>query len=151
MVLRLIDLTDERLIKIGFPVKQRDAVLHDMIGMITTLHPFEEGAALFKRFIEREDVMSTAIGSAIAIPHIISTEIQVPLLAIGIDKDGIQYDQTSGPVKLIFMFVGPSQKREPYLESLVRVSKLLKVEQNRTLLINAGTPSQTLSIIKELD
>ena len=151
MVLRLIDITDERLIKIGFPVKQRDAVFNEMIGMITAAHPFEESRALFKRFIEREDVMSTAIGSAIAIPHIISGAIEAPLLAIGIDKDGIQYDQSSGPVKLIFMFVGPSQKREPYLESLVRVSKLLKVEQNRTMLINADTPSQVLSIIKELD
>ena len=151
MVLRLIDITDERLIKIGFPVKQRDAVFNVLIGMITAAHPFEEGQALFKRFIEREDVMSTAIGSAIAIPHIISGAIEAPLLAIGIDKDGIQYDQSSGPVKLISMFVGPSQKREPYLEALVRVSKLLKVEQNRTMLINADTPSQVLSIIKELD
>ena len=151
MVLRLIDLTDERLIKIGFPVKQRDDVFNEMIGLITAVRPIEDRPALFKRFIEREDVMSTAIGSAIAIPHIISGAIEAPLLAIGIDKNGIQYDQSSGPVKLIFMFIGPSQKREPYLESLVRVSKLLKVEQNRTMLINAGTPSQVLSIIKELD
>ncbi|MCL4467313.1 MAG: PTS sugar transporter subunit IIA [Deltaproteobacteria bacterium] len=151
MVLRLIDITDERLIKIGFPEKKRDAVFIELIGLITAAHPFEDSPALFKRFVEREDVMSTAIGSAIAIPHIISGEIEAPLLAIGIDKDGIQYDAASEPVKLIFMFVGPSQKREPYLESLVRVSKLLKVEQNRTMLITASTPSQVLSIIKELD
>ena len=46
MVLRLIDITDERLIKIGFPVKQRDAVFNEMIGIITAAHPFEESQAL---------------------------------------------------------------------------------------------------------
>ncbi len=151
MALRLIDSTNEHLIKIGFTVKQRDAVLEDLVNLIVSAQPFESHDALLKRFKEREEVMSTAIGSSIAIPHIISDRITDPLLAIGIDKDGIQYDASAGPVKLVFMFIGPAQKREPYLESLVRVSKLLKTEKNREQLINADSPSRVLSILQELD
>ncbi len=151
MALRLIDSTNEHFIKIGFTVKQRDAVLEDLVNLIVSAQPFESHDALLKRFKEREEVMSTAIGSSIAIPHIISDKIPDPILAIGIDKDGIQYDASAGPVKLVFMFIGPAQKREPYLELLVRVSKLLKTEKNRELLINADSPSRVLAILQELD
>jgi mannitol/fructose-specific phosphotransferase system IIA component (Ntr-type) len=115
------------------------------------VNPFETKESLFLRFIEREDIMSTAIGSNIAIPHVISDKIEMPLLAIGIDKDGIKYDNSRELVKLVYMFVGPSQKREPYLEALVRTSKLLKQKENREMLIHALTPSEVMAIIKELD
>jgi mannitol/fructose-specific phosphotransferase system IIA component (Ntr-type) len=151
MALRLIDITDEHLIRISFPVKERDAVLADLVGLMVAAQPFEEKDAVLKRFKEREEVMSTAIGYSLAIPHIVSDRIEAPVLAIGIDKEGIPFDASSGPVKLVFMFVGPAQKREPYLEALVRVSKLLKVERNRDALISAASPEQVMSIIRELD
>ncbi len=151
MAFRLIDITNEKLIKIGFASKPRNDVFKILIGLILNMHPFEESESLFARFIEREDVMSTGIGSSIAIPHVISDKIEMPILAIGVDRDGIKYDDSQELVKLVFMFVGPSQKREPYLEALVRTSKILKLKENREMFINAQTPSQVLSIIKELD
>lgn len=151
MTFRLIDITNERLIKVGFDSKLRNDVLKILIDLILNINPFEESESLFARFIEREDVMSTAIGSNIAIPHVISDKIEMPILAIGVDRDGIKYDDSQELVKLVFMFIGPSQKREAYLESLVRTSKILKQKENRDMLINAQTPSHVLSIIKELD
>ncbi len=151
MTFKLIDLTDERLIKIGFDNKQKDYVLKTLVDMLVSVKPFEDRESLFARFMEREGVMSTAIGSDVALPHVISDKLDKPMLAIGVDKDGIKYDETMESVKIIFMFVGPSEKREPYLEALVKTSKLLKTEQHRTLLINAQTPSRIISIIKELD
>jgi mannitol/fructose-specific phosphotransferase system IIA component (Ntr-type) len=151
MAFRLIDITNESLIKIGFDSKLRNDVLKILIDLILNLNLFEDRESLFARFIERENIMSTAIGSNIAIPHVISDKIETPILAIGIDRDGIKYDDSQELVKLVFMFVGPSRKREPYLEALVRTSKILKLKENREMLINAQTPSQVLSIIKELD
>ncbi len=151
MALRLIDITNERLVKIGFAIKQRDDVIKTLIDLMLQVNPFETKESLFLRFMEREDIMSTAIGSNIAIPHIISDKIEMPLLAMGIDKDGIKYDNSQELVKLVYMFVGPSQKREPYLEALVRTSKLLKQKENREMLIRALTPAEVMAIIKELD
>lgn len=151
MSLKLIDITDERLIKIGFGTRQRNEVLQVLIDLLVGVHPFETREALLARFIERENIMSTAVGSNTALPHITSDRIEEPALVIGIEKEGIRYDESSDPVKIIFLFVGPAQKRESYLDALVRTSKILKVEKNRSLLIDAPAPAQVLSILKDLD
>ena len=151
MTLRLIDITDERLVRIGFDIRQRDEVLKTLIDMLVSVNQFETREILLSRFIDRENVMSTAIGCNIALPHVTSDMLDKPILVIGVDKNGITYDESSEMVKMIFMFVGPSQNREAYLEALVRTSKILKVEKNRKMLIDASSPSQVISILKGLD
>ncbi|MCL4479838.1 MAG: PTS sugar transporter subunit IIA [Deltaproteobacteria bacterium] len=151
MTIKLSNIADKRLIQIGFDIKKRDPVLLRLIDMLVKIDPFEERDILFNKFIERESVMSTSIGSGIALPHIISDKIDNTLLVIGIDKDGIEYDKTTEPVKIVFMFIGPARNRESYLDALVRVSRLLKVEQNKSKLLNVNTPEDVMNITNGMD
>jgi mannitol/fructose-specific phosphotransferase system IIA component (Ntr-type) len=71
---------------------------------------------------DRENKMSTGIGSGIAIPHGYSRTISTIAGAIGISKAGIEYDSLDHkPVHLMIMLVMGEASRENHLSVLNKV------------------------------
>lgn len=79
---------------------------------------------------DREELMSTALGRKIAIPHVRLDSVSDLLLAIAISKKEIlDFNPLDGvPVRLVFMIVANSKQHAYYLQVLSHLMLRLKSE-----------------------
>ena len=69
---------------------------------------------VFDQVMEREKTSTTGIGQALAIPHSRIDGWNDFALAIGINREGIDFDSLDGePVKVVCLMISPSEK--PYM------------------------------------
>ena len=95
--------------------------------------------------LEREEVMSTAIGVDVAVPHVKLSSLSSFLLAVGISRDGVDFDSTDGkPIRIVVMITGPADQHESYLKILSDVALLLRNEEVRAKIINAQTADEVI-------
>ncbi|RUM36531.1 MAG: PTS sugar transporter subunit IIA [Desulfobulbus sp.] len=96
---------------------------------------------------EREQIGSTGVGNGVAIPHGKIPGLDKLLLCFARSSAGISFDAIDNrPVHLFVMILSPVNLATDYLQTLARVSRLLKDNTTRHKLLQA-TDAET---IKEL-
>jgi mannitol/fructose-specific phosphotransferase system IIA component (Ntr-type) len=109
----------------------------------------EDTGILISALREREEIMSTGIGLGIAIPHAKLDCINEMAFAIGISKEGIEFDSLDGnPVHLIILVAAGESQHKDYLRLLSNIMKILKNKKVKDKIVNASTPEELLDIIK---
>ena len=109
-----------------------------------------------KRIIEvllaREALGATAVGQGIAIPHGKCEFVDHLVGAIGISKEGIDFDSLDGePAYLFFVLIAPMDSAGPHLKALARISRLLKDKCIRDSLKAAQDENTLFEIIQRED
>jgi mannitol/fructose-specific phosphotransferase system IIA component (Ntr-type) len=97
--------------------------------------------------LERERLMSTGVGSGVAIPHAQSGGAEQLAMAFGrtaVDVDFKSLD--SKPVGLFFLIVAP-EGMGGFVRILARISRLLYSGELQTSLCEAKTPAEVIDII----
>jgi len=108
--------------------------------------------ALVKSLKEREELMSTGIGFGIAIPHAKISDIKSLSFAIGISKQGINFDSIDGqPVHLLILVVAGEQQHREYLSLLSNIMTMLKKNEVKEQIISAESQDEVMRIIREND
>ena len=100
--------------------------------------------------LQREAIVSTAVGHGIAFPHVRSVEGGGLTLALGISKEGIPFDASNPKelVHVVFFMVIPTAASAFYLKLLSTLSRTFASEAARQKLLDADTPDK---LWKELD
>lgn len=96
---------------------------------------------------ERENLISTEVGSGIAIPHAKSEAVSKPGIAFGRSLEGFVYDNER--CNLFFMIAAGEKASNEHLQTLSRLSTFLMDEVFRAKLILASTPEDVLDAINE--
>ncbi|ULQ59673.1 PTS sugar transporter subunit IIA [Brucepastera parasyntrophica] len=106
---------------------------------------------LTAEILKREELMSTAIGRGIAIPHVRLSSVTDLVMAVGICRNDIIDFQTIDdvPVRLIFMIAAAYNQHSYYLQTLSYFSKKLKNSDLRDSLLNAQTPLDAYNLLIE--
>jgi len=100
--------------------------------------------------IEREKLGSTGIGRGIAIPHVRTDALNRLVIAFGRTKKGIDFNALDNkPVHLFFLIASPEDVQDEYLNTLARISRLLKDEKLREQLIKAKTEDEIIALFRE--
>ncbi len=95
-----------------------------------------DGEALLATILEREELSSTGIEDALALPHARSPMLKTFVTGIGRCADGIDFGSPDGqPVKLLLLLAGPGQAdRAPdYLKLLRSATQFLRANKERIL------------------
>lgn len=128
---------------------------HDVIvqlsEVLATAPQVKDGTELTTEILKREELMSTAIGKGIAIPHVRLSSVTDLVMAVGICKKPIEDFQPidDEDVSLIFMIAAAYNQHAYYLRTISYFSGLLKNEDFKKKLLNANTPKEAYSIFLE--
>ena len=96
----------------------------------------------------REELVSTGIGSGVAIPHAFSSNIEQVVAIFGRSKDGINFESVDhAPVHLIVLFIVPQQNYQLHLRTLSAIAKLFTNAAIRLELAAAKTCEEVLAIL----
>ena len=106
---------------------------------------------LTTEILKREELMSTAIGCGIAIPHVRLSSVTDLVVSVGISrKDIVDFHPLDDePVRLIFMIAAASNQHTYYLQTLSWFSSKLKNKALRESLLNAKTPEEVYNLFTE--
>lgn len=99
--------------------------------------------------LKREELMSTAIGRGIAIPHVRLSSVTDLVMAVGLCKNDIIDFQTIDdvPVRLLFMIAAAYNQHAYYLQTLSFFSTRLKSQTLREGLLAAVTPIEAYNLL----
>src|SRR5436305_14587097 len=99
---------------------------------------------------QREETMSTRIGSGIAIPHCSSDRIEDVVAAFGRSTDGIEFDAlANAPVKFVVLFIVPKNQFQTHLRTLASNDKFLNDRGTREKLAGAKSTEEILSTFRD--
>ena len=98
-------------------------------------------AALVVAAMERESVLSTAIGEGLAFPHVRGVEGGGLTLALGVSKKGIAWDASGEIVHLVFFSVIPVAVSAVYLRLMAGLTEAFSKQDNREILLSAALPA----------
>jgi nitrogen PTS system EIIA component len=120
--------------------------LSDTLGTAPQIKNRQE---LTVEILKREDLMSTAIGRGIAIPHVRLSSVTDLVMAVGICKNDIIDFQTIDdvPVRLLFMIAAAYNQHSYYLQTLSFFSSKLKNQSLRDGLLSSATPLDAYNLL----
>lgn len=96
---------------------------------------------------EREEKISTGIGSGVAIPHAFSESLSEVVAIFGRSKAGVNFDSIdNNPVHYIVLFVVPKEQYQLHLCTLAAIAKLFTRAEIRDQLHDAADEEEILAV-----
>ena len=143
-------LSPDRIVFLDHSTKH-DALL-ELADKLSTAPQIKKVRELTEEIIKREELMSTAIGRGIAIPHVRLSSVTDLVMAVGISKvDIIDFATLDDePVKLLFMIAAAHNQHAYYLQTLSFFSSKLKNQELRGALLSAETPEDAYNILLKI-
>ena len=120
-----------------------------MIDNISTAPQIKDARELSQEILKREELMSTAIGRGIAIPHIRLASITDLVISVGIGQTDIQdFEAMDGePVRLVLLIAAAYNQHAYYLQTLSFFSTRLKNPSVRNALLASKSPEEAYKLL----
>jgi len=109
----------------------------------------KNGQELAVEILKREELMSTAIGFGIAIPHVRLSSVTDLVVSVGISRVDIAgfHPLDDEPVRLVFMIAAAQNQHDYYLQTLSWFSARLKNKELRNSLLQAQTTQEVYNLL----
>lgn len=142
-------LSPDRIVFLNHSTKH-DALLA-LADVLSTAPQIKATQELSVEILKREELMSTAIGRGIAIPHVRLSSVTDLVMAVGISKVDIIDFQTfdDTPVRLLFMIAAAYNQHTYYLQTLSYFSNRLKNQELRDALLEVETPMDAYKLLTD--
>lgn len=141
---------DERCVHIFGEGTTKEQALDRLVGAVAATGVVDNVDALRRSVRAREDIMSTGIGSGVAIPHVRIEAVRQPVVGVGLSRSGIEFQATDGqPVHIIVLFAMPPDTNKLYLGLLAQVMVALKVPNFADRLTACSSPREAVAVLNE--
>ena len=119
-------ISPDRIVFVNHSTK-RDALVQ-LAEVLATAPQVKNASELTQEILKREELMSTAIGRGIAIPHVRLSSVTDLVIAVGICKKPIEDFQTidDQKINLLFMIAAAYNQHSYYLKTISHFSAKLK-------------------------
>ena len=140
-------ISPERILFLNYP-NRRDVILA-LAENPATAPQIKNKQELTTEILKREELMSTAIGRGIAIPHIRLSSVTDLVVSVGISQtDIIDFQPLDDePVRLVLMIAAASNQHAYYLQALSYFSARLKNRELSDSLLQAKTAQEVFDLI----
>lgn len=96
---------------------------------------------------EREQKISTGIGSGVAIPHAFSDSVDKVVAAFARSENGVEFEAIdNAPVNFIILFIVPKKDYSMHLQTLAAIARMFNNCEVRKSLMEAGSAGDILDI-----
>ncbi|MBQ0166319.1 MAG: PTS sugar transporter subunit IIA [Treponema sp.] len=140
-------LSPDRIVFLNHSTKH-DALV-ELANNLSTAPQVKISNELTVEILKREELMSTAIGRGIAIPHVRLSSVTDLVMSVGISKCDIIDFQTidDTPVRLLFMIAAAYNQHAYYLQTLSFFSARLKNKDLRDALLSVDNAMDAYNLL----
>ena len=145
---RLAGFTHTRMFLHPIPALDREEAIRVLTKAISSSYGLP-AAEIEKAVLDRERTMPTGMGSGVAVPHARIEKLPGPLVAIGISRDGIDFNAPDGePAQFIFLILTPQHDDGAQLEILADIAGTFRDAQMRERALNVKGYTEFLAMMK---
>ena len=142
------DLYKENTVCMNIKSKTKQDVINEMVeiqeknGILNNKNEFK------KEILEREELSSTGFGNGIAIPHAKTSAVKIPRVAVGISKDGFDFDSVDGnKANLIFMIAAGDDDNDLHLKTLSHLAQNLMDDEFVKEILNSKSKKEIVQLL----
>ena len=152
--MKISDFLDENRIILDLRAKTKEELLNEMGETFKETGVVDDSG--YARFIEklnnREETCSTGFQDGVAIPHMKARAVKKMALALGISKEGIDFDALDKkPSKIFVMIAAPKENPNEYLNLLAKVSEIFLDENNIKKVMEVKTKEELYGILDKYE
>jgi mannitol/fructose-specific phosphotransferase system IIA component (Ntr-type) len=148
----LSELLNPERVKVPLQGASKQALLEELVGVLHAGGAVSDPAEVLRAVKAREEVLSTGIGSGVAIPHGKSNAAPELAMAAGVLPTPVEFEALDGaPVRLVFMLVGPESAAGAHVKALSRISRLVRREELRDRLARVASADEFLRVLAEAE
>jgi PTS system fructose-specific IIC component len=146
----LYELLDTNSILPNLRAESKEAAIEELVEALDRAGRVADRGAVLDAVLEREQAMSTGLEDGVAVPHAKSAAVSTLTAALGIKREGLDFESADGkPTKIVFLLVAEQNNPGPHVRALAKLARLLSDPAMRTALINARTAQEILDTIKQ--
>ena len=128
----------------------KEGILLELASAVHEKYPHVSVKTMTTILNEREQIGSTGVGNGVAIPHGKIPGLDRLLLCFGRSRTGVGFDAVdTRPVHLLVMILSPVHLASDYLQTLAKVSRLLKNRDIRNKLLQADKAQAVVEIFNQ--
>lgn len=110
--------------------------------------PEDKADLMADALVERERLGTTGIGKGLALPHMRSRYVKDFAGAIGVARDGIDFDSLDGiPTRLIILLISPFEQRQQHSYLMAKLATLMTDRTLQYSLQVERTPASLLTFL----
>ena len=125
----------------------KEVVLRGLVDSLKNGEPGDPNM-LLAEILKREQQSSTFFNEGVAFPHVRVDGLAVPIIALGITKQGVSDSPTDQPVKLVFLLVSPKASPDVQVRLLGLVSRAAQSRHLVQELVSASNGDLALEAIR---
>jgi Kef-type K+ transport system membrane component KefB/mannitol/fructose-specific phosphotransferase system IIA component (Ntr-type) len=145
--LSLADLIDGRLCALDLAGHARDAIAR--LSALAAERAELDPAWVARSVLEREALMSTAIGHGVAVPHARLINLAAPMVVLGRSGEGLDFDAPDDePVRLVFLILTPRDDHGAQVQILASVARLVRDPATLARVLDARTTTELLAALR---
>ncbi|OGS19946.1 MAG: hypothetical protein A3J83_01485 [Elusimicrobia bacterium RIFOXYA2_FULL_40_6] len=132
--------------------KDKKGAVNELVECLVKEKKLKDSLKAISAVMEREKLGTTGVGQGVAIPHGRTDVVSELVGAVGISKQGVEFEALDGePVYIIFLLLSPPDSGGQHLRALAKVSRLCKDKFFRQALMESKTKEEILKIIQQED
>jgi len=151
MAVNIAQLLDPSRVSLQIRETRRSPAINEVARLLEGDPHLANFGAFYNELLARERVEPTCIGNEIALPHARTEHASQIVLAVGRSPQGVAFDNSGSPVRLIFVIATPKSMPMEYLALVGRLCRLLKEPGLRKDLMSAATPEEFIGAIAEAE
>lgn len=125
--MELHELMKEECILLDIEETDKEKALTKIVSALAAQSLLRDSAEVERAILARERLMSTGVGSGIAIPHAKTDGVSNIVIAMATSKEGIKFKSPDKrDVKVIFMLIVPKEAVAENLKILTLIAKILR-------------------------
>ena len=127
---------------------KRDALV-ELSEVLAKAPQIKNAQELTQEILKREELMSTAIGKGIAIPHVRLSSVTDLVMSVGVCRNDIIDFQSIDeiPVRILLMIAAAHNQHSYYLQTLSFLSSKLKERELREKILSAKDAAEVYELL----
>jgi Kef-type K+ transport system membrane component KefB/mannitol/fructose-specific phosphotransferase system IIA component (Ntr-type) len=128
----------------------KEQIITELVDLLALRGRLLDRNQVLSDVLERERAMSTGMEHGIALPHAKTDGIADIAVAVGIQKEGIDFDSMDGQVSRLFILVvSPKKTSGPHVQFLAAIGAVLQDEALREKVINASGAEEAAALLRK--
>ncbi len=139
-------------VSVGMAADSKQDLLNKLLDLAMKSGKVSDREVARKEILEREKIMSTGVGKAIALPHAKTNAVTDSACALAILNQPIDYDSIDGePVKIAFLLLGRENNVGSHLRILSKVSRYLNDDNFYDKLLACSSPEEVMQAFSDIE
>tara|TARA_B100000676_G_C17802161_1_gene692810 strand:- start:44 stop:523 length:480 start_codon:yes stop_codon:yes gene_type:complete len=146
--MKLSDTLLEETILYPFQPNDKQSAIKSLLNRLMDLNYLTATSKLFSLIDEHDKLMNPAVGRGIAYHYSNSIEVDSPVAAFGISKDGIDYNSPdSQKVHFIFLILDSVNEPSEHRKLITRFQHFINDSEMKTKILSSQSPIDVMDII----